>query len=310
MKLTFKRVIGSTTALAFGTLLTIGAVANTDAKETPNTLYSGVTATLMEYEGQEIYIDTNHVRQVALDNYYFEKWLEEQKRQLEEIKRQQEEIRITEEGECRVIGIPTKSYSVMSALIEITEPNGEITLEPYEYGIDTFYRGLKTYMDYRTITAINSPQYALEHISDEYNSLPDEVKAVTPIPDKYIYTDDKGFRRIHSQNPYDSEYQERYVIAVGSGITSKIGQYVDLILESGEVIPCIVGDQKADAHTDTFSHIMTSVHNPNNTCVSEFIVEQDKIPGAMVEKGDSSYALNLVGVKVDSIKVYNKNILR
>ena len=54
---------------------------------------------------------------------------------------------------------------------------------------------------------------------------------------------------------------------------------------------------------------MTSIHNPNNACASEFIVEQDKINSSIVANGDSSYGLNLVGVKVASIKVYNKNAL-
>lgn len=292
----------------FGLVLITGTVLA--APKTSETITSqirtaGVTTQLQEAEGQEVFVDSAQIYKVAQENYYFEKYLEELRRQWEEIKAQMEEERVRVEGDAKIVSIPRSSYTTQ--IISIPKEDG--TVETLEYGMEVFYRGLKTYMDYRTITATGSPQYALQHISDDYSALSDEEKANTPIPEKYIYTDEKGFRRIHCQNPYDSDYSERYVIALGSGVTSKIGQYVDLIMENGDVIPCVLGDQKADAHTD-LRNLMTSVHNPNNACASEFIVEQDKIPGIMSSNGDSSYALGLVGVKVDEIKVYNKNVLK
>ena len=324
----FKRLVAAGIVAALGITISIGAYANTNMEnfEKDNTITAGVTTFVADAEAQEVLVDHAQIYKTAQEGYYFQKYIDEAKRQLDEIKAQYEAERISVEGDSKLIHIPTTSYTVVTSLIEV--PNPELApfeqpseekpatvLDVLELPQEVTYKGLKTYMDYRTITATASPQYALEHISDdyyEYMNNPEisaEEKAFKPLPDKHIYTDEKGFRRIHCQNPYDSEYQERYVIALGSGITSKIGQYVDLILENGEVIPCVLGDQKADAHTD-LSNKMTSIHNPNNACASEFIVEQDKIPANMVANGDSSYALNLVGVKVEDVRVYNKNVLK
>ena len=329
----YKNIICAGFIGLFGVILSVGAYQTTDSKDiiSDDYSYAGITSLLADAESQEIYIDHAQIYKTAQEGYYVAKWLAEVQRQLDEVKAQIEAERIEIESDSKIVHIPTNSYTILTGIAEV--PNPELApleqpsfekpatiIQPYEYGAEVTYKGLKTYMDYRTITATSSPQYALEHISDEYymelndidsldveDSIKADKKANVPVPAKHIYTDNNGFRRIHCQNAYDSDYQERYVIALGSGITSKIGQYVDLIMENGEVIPCVLGDQKADVHTD-LRNLMTSIHNPNNACASEFIVEADKIPALMIEKGDSSYALNLVGVKVEDIRVYNKNI--
>ena len=60
----------------------------------------------------------------------------------------------------------------------------------------------------------------------------------------------------------------RILIALGSYYTTTIGQYVDIVLEDGIVIPCILGDQKADDDTDS-----THRFHKQDKSVVEFIID-------------------------------------
>ena len=42
----------------------------------------------------------------------------------------------------------------------------------------------------------------------------------------------------------------RYCVAVGTYYAKNVGDYIDVYMENGNVIPCIVADFKADIHTD------------------------------------------------------------
>lgn len=82
----------------------------------------------------------------------------------------------------------------------------------------------RTYMRYTAVTSQSSRQYNLLNGPN--------AKTVN------------GFRVVG----------ERYCIALGSGYTSKIGTKVDLVLEDGTILKCILGDAKADVHTDASTH--------------------------------------------------------
>jgi len=75
----------------------------------------------------------------------------------------------------------------------------------------------------------------------------------------------------------------RYLVAIGTRFGVSVGQYFDLVLKNGVVIPCIMGDTKADEDTDN-SNTMT-VHSK---CVSEFIVSQSALPESVAISGDVS----------------------
>ena len=94
----------------------------------------------------------------------------------------------------------------------------------------------KSYMSYKAITTIDSPQFMLQELCT---------------------TDMDGFRRC----------ADRYVIAVGHGVGGQVGDCVDLILANGEVIYCVIGDYKQNKHTDKANLI------GKNGCCSEFIVD-------------------------------------
>ena len=127
---------------------------------------------------------------------------------------------------------------------------------------------IKSYMDYRCITAKNSRQYKLQH--------------------SLAYTGDYGLRMVG----------ERYCIAVGSYYTTTIGQYIDVELENGNVIYGILADCKADKHTDPTNRI-----NPNGSVV-EFVVDTKALDKTAKIMGDISY-VNGWDSKVVNIKVYD-----
>ena len=133
--------------------------------------------------------------------------------------------------------------------------------------------GFKSYMDYRYITNTSSKQYQLQSLN--------------------AYTGDYGIRMVG----------DRYCVAVGSGISTSIGQYMDLILENGTIIPCIMGDAKADVDTD-HTRIVTKLNN----CVSEFIVDNDYLDSDAKYHGDMSACTIEWDSPVREIKLYNKNI--
>lgn len=99
-------------------------------------------------------------------------------------------------------------------------------------------------------------------------------------------------------------YDDRYCIALGTAVTTQIGQYVDLVLANGTVIPCILGDVKADCDTRS-DNVVTKY----NGCATEFIVshEFDKYRGTY---GDVSYVQDGWNSRVVQVRLYDKCALR
>ena len=107
----------------------------------------------------------------------------------------------------------------------------------------------KSYMDYKTLSKTESPQYRLQRICK---------------------TNSDGLRTCAG----------RYVIAVGNGVGGQVGDCVDLILANGETIPCVIGDYKANKHTDVTNLI------GSNGCCSEFIVDVNILRRDMKIRGN------------------------
>ncbi len=103
------------------------------------------------------------------------------------------------------------------------------------------YYGQKAYENYSAITNRFSKQYKIEEVA---------------------HTDEYGFRI----------YDDRYLIAIGTYFNAPVGTYIDVELENGVIIPCIVGDIKSDADTDD-----NNVYSLSCGCASEFIVDGFKI---------------------------------
>lgn len=126
----------------------------------------------------------------------------------------------------------------------------------------------KSYMDYRTLSDKTSLQYDLQ---------------------QQAYTDLlTGIRMVDN----------RYLIAVGSYYTTEIGIHIDVIMNNGIVIQCILGDVKNDKHTDS-----TNRQNPNGSVV-EFIVDVNSINSIVKKQGDVSYAHEDFKGEIEYIYVY------
>ena len=87
---------------------------------------------------------------------------------------------------------------------------------------------------------------------------------------------------------------------MGSYYTTRIGTYIDLELSDGTVIPCILGDCKADIHTDSMNQ------KTSDGSLIEFIVDMNYLPHKVKVMGDVSYANDGWQNKVTKIKIYKK----
>lgn len=115
---------------------------------------------------------------------------------------------------------------------------------------------MKSYMSYKTITDKISEQYKLQHY-------------------KNVYTDSEGFRRIG----------DNFIVAIGTYFGCNVGQEVEVELDNGSKFSAIVGDIKANKHTDK-ENLQHSVDGS----VVEFLVDSNKIEDKVRKMGDCSYS--------------------
>lgn len=126
---------------------------------------------------------------------------------------------------------------------------------------------LWSYMDYRCITNTSSKQYKLQ---------------------RRAYTGNYGIRQVKG----------RYCIAVGSYYTTKIGTKIDLVLNNGTVVPCILADCKANKHTDRYNQ-----KTPDGSLV-EFVVNTSSLTRMARRMGDISYSNSKWRSKIKKIVIY------
>lgn len=114
----------------------------------------------------------------------------------------------------------------------------------------------KTWMSYTAVTNRSSAQWKLLRGSSAYTDTTTGLRMV----------------------------DERYCIAVGSFYCRTIGTKVNLVMENGSIVECIVGDQKADRHTDP-----TNRYQAQDGSVVEMIVDRS------VFRGTDQYPAELSG---------------
>lgn len=161
-------------------------------------------------------------------------------------------------------------------IVEIEKIIEEVPIDNFEQFYTEYQvpsnRGFKSYMSYKAITSKSSPQYKLQSIA---------------------YTGEFGIRQVDG----------RFCVAIGTFSAATVGTYIDLILENGTVIPCIVGDFKADIHTDSTNKVTS-----HNGCVSEFLIDKTALYSTAKKIGDISYCKEEWKSPVKIIKVYEKNV--
>lgn len=79
------------------------------------------------------------------------------------------------------------------------------------------------------------------------------------------------------------KYNGRYLVALGFAYSDRIGEEIDIVMESGQVIPAIVGDWKAREHTDS-----NNSASLNNGSIVEFIVSSNEAANRAVN-GSGNY---------------------
>ena len=125
-----------------------------------------------------------------------------------------------------------------------------------EYDVPDGKTSFKSYMSWKAITNTRSEQYKLQ---------------------QECWTDKNGLRR----------YDEYYVIALGSYYTDEIGDTFKITLDTGKSFKAVVGDFKADHHTDT-EHQYTPTADCGK-CVLEFVVDTKALNNTAKRMGDISY---------------------
>lgn len=115
----------------------------------------------------------------------------------------------------------------------------------------------KSYMDYRCITNTSSAQYKLQ---------------------ERAYTNDEGIREVDGY----------LCVALGSYYANYVGETVKITLDSGVSFDAIVGDFKADCHTDSTNRYSPMSGERKN--IVEFIVDTPCLSKKVRNMGDVSYA--------------------
>ena len=155
--------------------------------------------------------------------------------------------------------------------LEIQKEEEDITPIPFT-DVQMTENSFKSYMGYKSLTSMDSPQHMLQELCT---------------------TDIDGFRRC----------ADRYVIAVGNGVGGQVGDCVDLFLQNGQVIYCVIGDYKKNVHTDAAN--ITG----KNGCCSEFIVDANLLREDMKSRGNIGCGYFGWDSPVMFIRRYNINYL-
>lgn len=136
------------------------------------------------------------------------------------------------------------------------------------YDVTSYNR--KSYMSYKKITDRSSKQYNIQTKS---------------------YTDENGLR----------VYNDRYCVAVGTYFTSKVGTYIDVELDDGTILPCVVGDIKSDVDTDA-----NNIQG-NDSSIVEFIVDTAYISSEVSTSGDIS-DVDELSSSITGIYLYSEDV--
>lgn len=131
----------------------------------------------------------------------------------------------------------------------------------------------KSYMDFRAITNHRSAQWKLQEEAS---------------------TDEHGLR----------VYDGYYVVALGSYYATSIGDKFEITLDNGTSFKAIVGDFKADVHTDYFNQYYPMANGKKN--IVEFIVDVNELDGYARKMGDISVIDGFDGNVTKIVRCYDE----
>lgn len=155
----------------------------------------------------------------------------------------------------------TENIGATASVVDYPEQNTT------SYDIPAYDTSFKTYMDYRCITNENSDQYKLQQLA---------------------WTDEDGLRRLGNA----------YLVAMGTYYTEECGKVFEIEFDTGEIITVVVGDIKADSHTDInnqYSPVYDNEGNMISANVLEFIVDTQEMARKAKRLGSVEICANLQG---------------
>lgn len=162
-----------------------------------------------------------------------------------------------------------KKQQEQSQKVDSESPTTNLLTDYTKYTVgDEGRSSFKSWMSYTAVTDGASPQYKLLRGSS-------------------AYTGEYGIRMVDG----------RYCVAVGSHYASTIGTKIDIVLESGTILPCILGDQKADKDTDSLNRYHT-----NDGSYVEVIVDNNEINSLAKQMGNFDYVKKFNG-RISEIRV-------
>lgn len=206
------------------------------------------------------------LKEVVVQNNANEKMLEQKEIQLEEVNQRKADLeeKVTKlQKTNEELGAQVNKSKAEAEKKAKTKPESAPTRGGGR-GVSVNDNGFKSYMDYRAITNTGSKQYTLQY-SGAYTS--------------------SGYRM----------YDGNYMVALGSRFGA-VGSKGMVTFSDGSSIPIIIGDIKADAHTDS-----SNTYHLSDGSVIEFIVDTGSISSMARQMGSMSYCtyVNLSNKVVD-----------
>lgn len=168
-----------------------------------------------------------------------------------------------------ILGVVTAFSPSMTAAVDfIDEAEKPMTITYTSLGVPAIDSSFKTYMDYRTITNKQSPQYGF-------------IKT-------WGWRDDNGFMRANGERNLGVA-DDYYMIALGSYYGTEIGTKYKITTNTGNVFYGVLCDQKDDAHTN-----LTHQYASNNDVI-EFIVDTKCLISDVLRMGSADVYAPLDG---------------
>lgn len=162
-----------------------------------------------------------------------------------------------DEYEVYETNVETTTTTTVTSHSKDTTNNTTTTANNTYFNVPIGNTSFFAYMDYNTITDTNSYQYQYQV--------------------NYCYTDDMGLRR----NQYGD-----YVIALGSYYGTEIGTRYSITLDNGTTFTAVLGDCKADMHTDAMNQYRSAGYNSEYQNVIEFIVDSNYLSSEVKSMGN------------------------
>ncbi len=196
-------------------------------------------------------------------------------------------IDTTNDAATSFAGVFLKTNTDFSELTVVSTDIAMVS-EPNEDETQQDKLGAENYVE----NIVSIPSYSGFKSFESYKAISDNSSAQARLQ-SYCYTSKLGIRAIN----------DRYLVAVGTGVGAEVGRYINLVLENSTKITCIVGDIKDNSHTD--ANNLITVHS---NCASEFIVDINALETYVQNQGDISYARPEWNSPVTYIEVLNNNI--